>query len=191
MEIDELTFRKGNPFLTPQYNNNIELTYTVKQAANISIGYSKSQDVISDVIERDKDVANKTFINYRNIANSENYSLSINTPLPIAKWWNGFLSTTMYQTKFEARFDDYSFDTKTPIAVNVYAENTFSLPKDIGFEVSGWFNSSSIEGGSMITRPQGQLDLGVKRSFMDKKVSVKLGFSQTFCTLLDGLEKVT
>ncbi len=181
-KLDELTFRKGNPFLTPQYNDNIELTYTVKQAANISIGYSKSQDVISDVIERDKDVANKTFINYRNIANSENYSLSINTPLPIAKWWNGFLSTTMYQTKFEARFDDYSFDTKTPIAVNVYAENTFNLPKDIGFEVSGWFNSSSIEGGSMITRPQGQLDLGVKRSFMDKKVSVKLGFTDVLHT---------
>ncbi|MFM2394042.1 MAG: hypothetical protein RLZZ546_2024 [Bacteroidota bacterium] len=81
--LDELTFRKGNPFLRPQYNNNLEFTYTLKQMASIGLSYSKSKDVVSDVVERDIDTPNKSFINYRNIASSEQFALTLNTPLPI------------------------------------------------------------------------------------------------------------
>lgn len=181
-KLDELTFRRGNPFLTPQYNDNLELTYTVMQAANVSFGYSHAEDVIVDIIERDMDVSNKAFINFRNLAISDNYSVSINSPLPIKKWWNGFTSLTLYKTIFKARFEEYSFDNATPLAVNFYAENSFTLPKGFGLEVSGWFNSGSIDGGTMLQRPMGQMDLGAKKSFMDNKMSVKLGLTDVLMT---------
>ena len=181
-KLDELTFRRGNPFLTPQYNDNLELTYTVMQAANISIGYSHAEDVIVDIIERDMDIANKAFINYRNVASSDNYSLSINSPLPIKKWWNGFTSLTLYKTNFKARFAEYSFDSETPVAVNFYAENNFTLPKGYTFEVSGWFNSASLDGGTMLQKPMGQMDIGAKKSFMDSKLTIKMGLTDILGT---------
>lgn len=181
-KLDELTFRRGNPFLTPQYNDNVELTYTVMQAANISLGFSHAEDVIVDIIERDMDVPNKAFINFRNLATSDNYSLSINTPLPIKKWWNGFASMTLYKTNFKARFEEYSFDNATPVAVNFYAENSFTLPKSYTFEVSGWFNSASIEGGAMLQNPMGQMDIGAKKSFLDNKLSLKVGLTDILRT---------
>jgi outer membrane receptor protein involved in Fe transport len=180
--IDELTFRKGNPFLRPQYNNNLEVTYTVFQAANLGISYSKSRDEVTDIIERDPLVPNRTFINYRNLANREQYSLSLNTPLPIRKWWNGFTSLSMSQTYYNATFETYSFNTKTPLAFNAYAENNFTLTKDINVEVSGWYNSASIWGGTFLTKPQGSLDFGARFKLNDGNTNLKVTFTDILRT---------
>ena len=180
--LDELSFRKGNPFLLPQYNNNLELSYTLKQAATISLGYSNSQDVVTDIVENEPDKPGRSFINYRNLASQEQYSLSINTPLPLTKWWNGYFSATLYKAYYKARFPEYNFDVETPIATNIYMEHNFTLPKDYTFEVSGWFNSASIWGGSWLTEPQGSLDLGIKKVLMGGKASIKLGVTDILYT---------
>ena len=180
--LDELSFRKGNPFLLPQYNNNLELSYTLKQAATISLGYSNSQDVVTDIVENEPDKPGRSFINYRNLASQEQYSLSINSPLPLAKWWNGYFSATLYKAYYKARFPEYNFDVETPIATNIYMEHNFTLPKDYTFEISGWFNSASIWGGSWLTEPQGSLDLGLKKVLMGGKASIKLGVTDILYT---------
>ena len=180
--LDELSFRKGNPYLVPQYNHNVELSYTLKQAATLSLGYSNSQDVVTDIVESDPDKPGRSFINYRNLASQEQYSLSLNTPLPLAKWWNGYFSATVYKAYYKARFPEYTFDVETPIATNVYMEHNFSLPKDYTFEVSGWFNSASIWGGSWLTKPQGSLDLGLKKVLMGGKANIKVSVTDILYT---------
>lgn len=180
--LDELTFRKGNPFLRPQYNNNLEFTYTVKQMASIGLSYSKSKDVVSDVVERDIDNPNKSFINYRNIASSEQFSLTVNSPLPVKSWWNGYVSASLYKAFFKARFPEYSFDVQTPIAFNLYMEHTFTLSQNSFFEVSGWANSASVWQGSWLSEPQGSLDLGYKQIIMGGKANIKIGISDIFFT---------
>ena len=180
--LDELSFRKGNPFLKPQYNDNLELSYTVMQAATIGLAYSNSVDVVTDIVENDVDQPNKSFINYRNLANQKQYALSINSPLPIKSWWNGYLSFTLYKSFFKARFPEYTFDVSTPIATNVYMEHNFSLQKGFDLSVSGWFNSASIWGGSWLTEPQGSLDLGIKKNILGNKASIKLAVTDILHT---------
>ena len=180
--IDELTFRKGNPFLRPSYDNNIEASYTIMQAATLTASYSKSKDQVSDIIERDPSVPNVSYIMYRNIANREQYNIGINTPLPIKKWWTGYMSLSMYQTFFNASFDQYSFDTKTPLAFNAYAENSFKVNDNHSFEISGWYNSASIFGGTFLTKPQGSLDLAYRMKFLDGKANLKLGYTDILGT---------
>ncbi len=179
--LDELTFRKGNPFLRPSYDNNLEFSYTFLQAATLSASYSKSRDQVSDIIERDFNTPNISYIVYRNIANREQWNLGLSTPLPIKKWWQGYLSLTMYQTYFEAMFDEYSFNINTPIAFNAYAENSFTLNDQHAFEISGWFNSASIN-GAMITRPQGSLDVAYRLKFADGKANLKIGYTDILAT---------
>ena len=180
--LNELTFRKGNPFLRPQYSDNLELSYTIKQAATIGIGYTSSYDLIVDIIERDFNQSDKAFISYRNLADQEQISLTINTPLPIKKWWNGYFSATIYQAYFKARFPEYSFDITSPIATNLYMEHSFTLPKDMAFEISGWFNSGNVWGGAMLNSPQGSLDLGWKKNFWNNNASIKIGFTDLLQT---------
>ncbi|MFN8319866.1 MAG: TonB-dependent receptor [Saprospiraceae bacterium] len=180
--LDELTFRKGNPYLVPQYNHNVELSYTLKQAATLSLGYSNSQDVVTDIVENDPGKPGRSFINFRNLASQEQYSMSLNTPLPLTKWWNGYFSATLYKAYYKARFPEYTFDVETPIATNLYMEHNFSLPKDFTFEVSGWFNSASIWGGSWLSKPQGSLDLGIKKVLMGGRANVKIGVTDILYT---------
>ena len=48
--LDEYTYNKGNPFLKPQYTNNYELNYTLKQKYFLNLGYSVTNDAITEVI---------------------------------------------------------------------------------------------------------------------------------------------
>ncbi len=180
--LNELTFRRGNPRLTPQYNNNIEFTYTAMQSASVSFSYNKSVDVITDIVERDLASTGRSFINYRNLASQENYAMTISSPLPIKSWWNGYFSATLYKAFYKARFPEYTFDAQTPIATNIYVENSFSLPKDFSAEISGWYNSASIWGGSWLTEPQGSLDLGISKKILNNKGTLKLSVTDLLMT---------
>lgn len=180
--LDELTFRKGNPRLTPQYSDNIEFGYTAHQMANVSLSYSKAVDVVTDIVERDLDNPGRSYINYRNLASQENYAMTISSPLPLKSWWNGYVSATLYKSYYKARFPEYTFDVATPIATNVYMEHAFTLPKDYTFQISGWFNSASIWGGSWLSRPQGSLDLGVKKNLFNGKGNIKISVTDILHT---------
>lgn len=180
--LDELTFRKGSPFLRPQYSNNVEMKYIFMGFATLGASYSKTTDLITDIVERDPLVPNKSFINYRNLANQENYALNLSSPTPIKKWWSGYVSITMYKAIYTANFPEYSFKAATPLAWNVYAEQTFNLPKGFVYEISGWFNSASIWGGSWLSKPQGSLDMGLQKKILQDKGTLKLSFTDLFFT---------
>jgi iron complex outermembrane recepter protein len=45
-KLDELSYRKGNPFLDPQYSNKVELSHTFKYATTTSISYSRTERLL-------------------------------------------------------------------------------------------------------------------------------------------------
>ena len=49
--IDELSFRKGNPFLQPQYTNNLKLSHTYNYRLTTSFSYSFIKDLFAQVTE--------------------------------------------------------------------------------------------------------------------------------------------
>ena len=58
-KLDELSSRKGNPFLNPQYSNKVELSHTYKYATTVSIGYSHTSDFfaqITDTLENGRSI---------------------------------------------------------------------------------------------------------------------------------------
>jgi iron complex outermembrane recepter protein len=180
--LDELTFRKGSPFLRPQYADNYELKYIFMGFATLGASYSRTTDLITDIVEIDATMPNKSFINYRNLASQDNYAINLSSPTPFKKWWNGYMSVSMFKAIYKANFPEYSFTAQTPLAWNVYCEQTFTLPKDFTYEISGWFNSSNIWGGSWVSKPQGSLDMGVQKKILKKMGSIKLSVTDIFFT---------
>ena len=64
----------------------------------------------------------------------------------------------------------------------MYAQNTFQLPKDYEFQVSGWYSSPSIWGGTFKTKSLGSLDFALQKKFFDNKLSASLSLTDALYT---------
>lgn len=176
-QLNELSFRRGNPFLQPQFTNNLKLSNIYKYTLNTSFSFSYINDYFAEVTEAEGDRI--SFINTRNVADQQVYNLSLSYPKQINKWWNVYGSIYAYYTKFTANHPDF-----IPIDRGVYggfAQSTFSLPKKYKVEVSGWYTSPSIWRGTFLTKSLGALNLAVQKSWMNWVA--KLSFNDVLYTI--------
>lgn len=177
-QIDELSFQKGNPFLKPQYTTNIKVNHTYKYTLNTSLSYSYITDFFAQVTEADGD--DRNFLITRNVANQRIINLGVSYPFKVNKWWNVYASANAFQSVYTATND--SFTGVTQATLTLYGQNNFSLPKNFNLEVSGWFSSPSVWGGTYLTKSLGSLDLAIQKQFLNKKLNARLAFSDVLYT---------
>ncbi|MCB0533875.1 MAG: TonB-dependent receptor [Saprospiraceae bacterium] len=178
--LDELAYKKGNPFLRPQFTNSVELTHTFMGMLNTTLGYSHTNDLFTEVIDTTE--SNRTFLTNENIADQNNFSLSIGVPVPFAKWWESYWNITGYVTSFNAKFREGFEINETFKSMNLYSEHTFRLPKGWSLQLSGWFNAPTIWGAVFRSKAQGAMDFGVKKQFLDGKATASLSFGDILNT---------
>ena len=177
-KLDELTYEKGNAFLRPQYTDNIELTHTFKYMLNTTIGYSHVKDYATQTTDT---ANNATFVQQKNLATQQIISFNIGSPLPIAKWWNGYANLWYNYQIFKGQIGTNAVHTEVPI-FGAYMQHTFTLGKDYTAELSGWFSGPSIWGATWRTKSQGGVDVGFQKLLMQKKASVKISATDIFHT---------
>ncbi|MFT5765489.1 MAG: iron complex outermembrane receptor protein, partial [Saprospiraceae bacterium] len=179
-KIDELTFESGNPFLSPEYTQSIQLTHTFNYFLNTSIGYSHTTDLITRIT--DTVGVNETTITWLNLADQKNYNINVSGAIPITKWWNSYTNITGYILDNYAEFEDgKKIDLVVP-SFNIYSQHTFTLPWDLSLEISGWYNSASVWEGNFKSRPQYSIDTGVQKKLFDGRGNLKVSFSDIFKT---------
>ncbi|NRB61022.1 MAG: TonB-dependent receptor [Winogradskyella sp.] len=176
--IDELSFRQGNPFLQPQYTDNVKLSHTYNYRLTTSLSYSFVSDFFAQVTEAVGDDQN--FIIQRNVANQEIINLGISYPTKFNDWWRVYLSVNAYRSIYDATNPDFVSTKQNTLSL--YAQNTFKLPRNLTFEVSGWYSSPSVWGGTYETRSLGSLNLAFQKRYLDNKLTVRLGFNDILFT---------
>lgn len=160
-QLDELSFTRGNPFLQPQYTDNFKLSHTYKYTLTTSLSYSYISDFFAQVTEAVGE--NRNFLSTRNVADQEVYNLSISYPFKVTDWWRAYANVYGSYSKYTATNPAFiSIDQET---FGFYAQNTFSLPKDVKLEISGWYSSPSIWGGTYETSSLGSLNIAVQKSW--------------------------
>ena len=169
-KLDELTYEKGNAFLRPQYTNNIELTHTFMGIVNTSVSYSHVKDYATIVTDT---VKNSTYIQQQNLAGQDIFGANIGSSTPINKWWSGYANVWFSYQKFNGIIGGKKLKVSIPL-YGAYLQQTFNLGKNYTAELSGWFNGPSIWGASWRNKPQGGLDIGLQKLFLQKKLTVKI-----------------
>lgn len=177
-QIDELSFSRGNPFLQPQYTDNLKLSHTYNYTLNTSISYSFIKDFFAQVTEAQGD--NQNFINQRNVANQKVINLGISYPTKFNDWWSIYASVNAYRSIYEATNEDFISTSQNTLSF--YAQNTFKLPKGFRAEVSGWYSSPSVWGGTYQTKSLGALNLAIQKKFFDDKLTARLAFNDILYT---------
>ncbi|MFP2995219.1 TonB-dependent receptor [Spongiivirga sp. MCCC 1A20706] len=160
-QLDELSFRKGNPFLQPQYTDNIKISHTYKYTLTTSLSYSYVSDFFAQVTEVEGE--NRNFIITRNVADNEVYNMSISYPFKINSKWSAYANVYGTYNVFTAT--DPSFISNSQATFGFYAQNTFKLPKKFRIEISGWYSSPSIWGGTYETQSIGSLNIALQKSW--------------------------
>jgi len=179
-KLDELTYRKGNAFLRPQYTNAFQLSHTFKYRYVTSIGYSHIRDYFAQIIDT---TANKSFITQKNLAEQNIFSLNFSAPVTITKWWNAFATFNGYHSAYKAHFEDGKVVDINVDAFSIYAQQTFSLKKGPSFELSGFYNSPTVWGGTFKSKALGFVDVGVQQVILKKAGTIKVSYTDIFKTL--------
>lgn len=178
-KLDELTYQKGNAFLKPQYTDNLELTHTFMGFINTTIGYSHVKDFATEVL--DTTARNATYVQKENIATQDIYSFNIGAPLPIKKWWNGYVNLWYNYQQFGGNVNGKHLSISLP-SYGGYMQHSFTLGRGYTGEVSGWYSGPGIWGASSLTRPQGSLDLGLQKQLLNKRLTIKISATDVLST---------
>lgn len=176
--LDELTFEQGNPFLNPEYTHSIQLSHSWNYKLNTSISFSHSEELITRITDTTE--VTSAFITHLNLADQYAYSINVSAPIPINDWWNTYTSMTGVRTHNSADFGDGKIVDISVTTFNIYSQQSFNLPKGISMEISGWYNSPSIWGGTFRMDAMWSLSAGIQKQFLDDQLTIKLGVDDIF-----------
>lgn len=173
--LDSLSYRKGNPFLTPQFTHNIEFSHSFKGRLITTLNYNNTTDVISQIVKPDENIV---FLTSDNVAKFRNIGISITAPVPITKWWTANLFTNIYNNHYEGMYENKPLDLEyTSFMVNM--TQTFSLKKGYTLEVSGFYRARGVDQLN-INSPMYVLSFGGQKQVMKGKGTVRLNLRDPF-----------
>jgi hypothetical protein len=168
--IDKYTYGRGNPYLKPQYSNNVELSHTYKGFLTTTVNYSQTKNMFSDLFDQEGDYA--TVITQGNIGKRINAGISMSAQIPMAKWLNSNFYANYNYNKFNGQLQGENFEVEGGnFTANM--NNQFTFGKGWSAELSGWMRTKGIE-GQIITYPMGALTAGIGKQVLKSKGSVKL-----------------
>ncbi len=179
-KLDELTYRKGNAFLNPQYTNSFQLSHTFLYRYVTSISYSHIKDYFAQIIDT---VANKTYVTQKNLAQQNIFSFNFSAPVKVTKWWNSFATVNAYHSAYRANFGAGKKINVNVDALSLYTQQTFSIKKGPTFELSGFYNSPSVWGGTFKSAAIGSVDVGVQQKLFKGAGTIKVNFTDLLNTL--------
>jgi len=175
--IDNYTYEAGNPFLKPQYTNNIELSHTYKGFLTTTVNYSRTTNFSTTTFEQS---GYATIVRRGNLGARQNAGLSVSAQLKPAKWWNASLYGNYNYNKFKGTLYGEPIDVSASnITFNV--NNQFRFNKGWSAELSGFYRSRGVEGQVEISA-LGQASAGVAKQVMKSKGSIRLSIRDIFYT---------
>ena len=167
--IDAYTAEKGNPFLRPSYGNNIELSYTYRDAVNVTYGYSHTKDYSQTVTQQ---IGEQGFAQPQNVGRQNTSYLNISLPIPITEWWYSYTYMSSFYTQFKGRLPDGDVSTGS-FGFTWYLNNSFTLGKGYKAQLSSWGNAATKD-ALFKTRALGSLDIGFSKTIFKENGSIKI-----------------
>jgi iron complex outermembrane recepter protein len=179
--LDSLTYRQGNPFLLPQYANNIEFRHAYKNGVTTVLNYAVTGDVISQILKQN---GRTTYLTPDNVASLKNIGISVTVPVKFTKWWTSNMFFNLFHNDFEGVYFNASKNQNDAIDVAytsymVNITNTFSFKKGWSGELSGWYRGKTVEQLN-IANEMYFMTLGAQKTILKGKGTLRLNFRDPF-----------
>ncbi|WP_299826541.1 TonB-dependent receptor [uncultured Pontibacter sp.] len=183
--IDPYTSAVGNPDLKPQYVNSFEMTHTLKQQYNLILGYAHTIDYMAEIPEQFPE-DNTTVFQQQNVKDLKSATATLVAPVTISnKWQMSNNIMAMYQ-EFTT-FSKSELIVKDQLTAIVQNNHSIMLPNNLKLEVNAGYQSPAVYGLYEI-KDQWWLDAGVKRNFLNDKLTLALNVTDIFRSRLMEIE---
>jgi outer membrane receptor protein involved in Fe transport len=197
---NKLNITRGNPDLVPEFTQSVELSYLKSFKGNNtilgSVYYKHTDHLITGYIEADTDAATgtTTLVNtYINAESSDAVGAELTAQNTITKWWDVSSNINLYHSAIHASGEPDAFWSWFG-----KLNTNFKLPQSFTLQLSGMYqsrtnlpvnnngnqpgppNMQSQSAAQGYIKPFYEVDLGVKRTFLQNKVAVTLSFNDIF-----------
>ena len=184
--IDEYTYEAGNPYMKPQFTNNIEISHTYKGYLTTTLNYSKTTDYMNETFSQGDpakgESAYATIVRDGNIGERQTAGIAVSAQVPVKKWWSANLYTNYNYNAFSGSINGSSERVDVAASNLMFnVNNQFKFNKGWGGEVSGFYRTKGVE-GQILIQPMGQLSAGVSKQVLKGKGSVKMNIRDIFLT---------
>lgn len=182
--IDKFTYGSGNPFLKPQYSNNIELSHIYKGFLTTTLNYSVTKDLFNETFSQEE-LANgekgyATIVRQGNIGRRENAGIAVSVQLPVTKWFTMMVYTNYNYIKYSGVLNGEELNVEAGnLMMNM--NNQFKFNKGWSAELSGWYRSKGPE-GQILLKAFGQMSAGIAKQVLKTKGTLKLNVRDIFYT---------
>ena len=177
--LDRYTYQQGNPNLRPQFSHNIELSHSYKGIVTTTLNYTNTTDIIQQVIEQNEE-KNETYVKAANIAKQRQFGISVNTTIPVRKWWRSNVFVNAFNNKFDGIVNDTMISVKaTTLQLN--GSQQFNFAKTWSAEISGFYRTGGIE-GVIQGKSLGMLSAGISKEIFKKKATIRMNVRDIFYT---------
>ncbi|MEO8793946.1 MAG: TonB-dependent receptor [Daejeonella sp.] len=178
--LDEYTYQKGNPFLDPQFTTSLDLSHTYKGSFTTSINYSHTVDVMTFTTEQE-DSTLVTYATRKNLDEQNVYGLNIYAPVPVQKWWNINNNLQVFHLGFKSKSDTGEDLNAGQFAFTYNMDNSFTIDKTFTAQLSTQYQSA-LQYGIFKVGSQVVFNAGLRKTLMDKKLSLSLNMNDIFNT---------
>jgi len=174
--INPYSFAKGNPYLKPSYNDNIELGYSYKNKLTATLYYQQVKDSYSQLVTFNNGIK---IIDYANMFDQTNYGVNLGYNDILFKFWEVSASANLYYSKSTGIIPEVIGQKAFNIYYNINNTFTLNTQKTVAMfanfaqQFPGSFGNFRSDGYSIVS-------LGAKLFLMDKKLQINVSVDDVF-----------
>jgi hypothetical protein len=154
------TVLTGNPALQPAIAQAVSAGYTFKKYF-LQVSFTREDNTIAAFQPTVDSASNKTINKPENLDNQKLLAVVLSVPVKVTAWWSMQynITGTWQQVNSVYEKEPISIEQKN-ISVNM--TQSFTLPENFSVELSGFYNSRSLN-GITVFKPMGSLDFGIRK----------------------------
>lgn len=175
--FDNYARERGNPYLLPEFSNNLEFNYSYRNALNVGIGFSTTINSFQEISTLNGEIT--TASNY-NAGEEKRFYLNLGLGIPVTKWWDSYINLTPHYKQYRGSIQQGSLDNNA-WGMDWYGSEDFSLPKKWKLQLSTW-GSIATRNAMTKTAWLGSLGGGVSKPMLKDKLVFRLAVTDIFNT---------
>ena len=181
--LDSLTYGQGNPYLQPQFTNNIEVSHTYNRFLTTTLNYTQTDDIITQLLKQNTE-KKVTYQTQENFSKMKQIGIAVTANFPLRKWWNANIYTNVFNNHYTGIYQNGVKNDPIDIQFTSFmanVTNSVTLGKGWSAEVSGWYRSKAAE-GLLVAHEMYAVNSAISKQLFNKKATIKLGIRDIFYT---------